>query len=52
MMISLKGVEKLSVLAANSNLAAKLFTVPLSDVPVPMQGCRTVKCFCYQGTDH
>lgn len=50
-MINHKGEEKLSVLAMNSNLAAKLFTVLLSDDPVPTEGRSAVKCFCYHGTD-
>lgn len=50
-MINRKGEEKLSVLAVNSSLAAKPFTAPLSDVPVPMEGCSAVKYFCYHGTD-
>lgn len=51
MMINRKGEEKLSVLAVNSSLAAKPFTAPLSDVPVPMEGCSAVKYFCYHDTD-
>lgn len=50
-MISHKGEEKLSALEVNSSLAAKLFTVPLSDVPVPTEGHSAVKCFCYHDTD-
>lgn len=51
MMINHKDEEKLSVFAVNSSLTAKLFTVPLSDVPVSMEGCSELKCFCYHGTD-
>lgn len=50
-MISHKDEEKLSVFAVSSNLTAKLSPVPLSDVPVSMEGHSEVKCFCYRGTD-
>lgn len=50
-MINHKGEEKLSVSAVSSSLTATLFTVPLSDVPVSMEGRSEVKCFCYHGTD-